>query len=520
MRTINYTIRTALVLTICAFVFSACTDTYEKDIATSNVQTRKLILTPEEYVSIAYDNPQELSEKDIIEVINDFQSIASQFKGEATTKGTNAIQANTISKYYLTNNNTIDRRNITHSIDNSKLNIPIYEVELSKNGNQKDFAIVCGDERAPKVLFYANDYETSSNEDNVGMRYLMEIAKLSSIEDIESIEEIKLLKRDSTLNKVSKELNIPKDQITRDFIKTKITTNENVTTREHNPIGGTTTPSGRILSIIPSMSNIAWHQEAPYNKQIPKGLRADGVGSYYEDNYPVGCANIAIASLFSILQPIMVGVTSNGREILIDWDYITSSRSLNSSSPAKMAEMASSLLRTIYNRTFSDPKYAVIKTYDEDNNPINIKVVTETTTTIQNMINYIKVVATYSGGTNAKFNPNTVLNSLLDQKPVLLFGNGHFVDKNHQPIDDPIYDSTPGHGWLIDGYCLAKKSGQARNDQYWSVNMGWGKNSSYIYFKTQDNFQDCDVTFPYNDEGVNITYYTQEQCMIYNIVKR
>lgn len=37
MRTINYTIRTALVLTICAFVFSACTDTYEKDIATSNV---------------------------------------------------------------------------------------------------------------------------------------------------------------------------------------------------------------------------------------------------------------------------------------------------------------------------------------------------------------------------------------------------------------------------------------------------------------------------------------------------
>lgn len=136
------------------------------------------------------------------------------------------------------------------------------------------------------------------------------------------------------------------------------------------------------------------------------------------------------------------------------------------------------------------------------------------------MINYIKVVATYSGGTNAKFNPNTVLNSLLDQKPVLLFGNGHFVDKNHQPIDDPIYDSTPGHGWLIDGYCLAKKSGQARNDQYWSVNMGWGKNSSYVYFKTQDNFQNCDVTFPYNDEGVNITYYTQEQCMIYNIVKR
>lgn len=106
---------------------SACTDTYEKDIADCNVQSHKLILTPEEYVSIAYDNPQELPEKDIIEIINDFQSIASLFKGEVTTKGANAIQVNIISKYYLTKNNTIDRRNITHSIDNSNLNIPIYE---------------------------------------------------------------------------------------------------------------------------------------------------------------------------------------------------------------------------------------------------------------------------------------------------------------------------------------------------------------------------------------------------------
>ena len=50
--------------------------------------------------------------------------------------------------------------------------------------------------------------------------------------------------------------------------------------------------------------------------------------------------------------------------------------------------------------------------------------------------------------------------------------------------------------------------------------MGWGRYSFKVYFKTENSFKDCDVTFNYNADGsILITYYTQEQNMIYNIVK-
>lgn len=246
------------------------------------------------------------------------------------------------------------------------------------------------------------------------------------------------------------------------------------------------------------------------------------VGSWpYKGKYLVGCANIAIATRLSILQPIMVGETASGRQILIDWDYITSTRSIDSSSPAKMLEMAGSLLRAIYNGTKSEPHFVDATDYDEDSNPIPVKANMETSTSIPNMLNYIKIWTTYQGGEKAKFNPNTVLQSLQNQKPVLLFGIGHFVDNNHQTIDEEPYNISPGHGWLIDGYCMTKKPGQVKSDQYWSVNMGWGRGSSYIYFKTEDNFQDCDITFNYNNiPDVNITYYTQEQYMIFNVEKK
>lgn len=506
-----------ILLTLFAFFSSACIDTYD-DAASNNAPISKLILTPEEYASIAYDVPKELTENEIIDIINDFQSLESQIWNKPITKSSDKSKVSNIKKYYLAYNNDLAKHNTTRSANLSKFDIPIYEVELSKGNSQKDFAIICGDERAPKILFYANDYNISLDKSNIEMKYLMEVAKQSSLADIELIENLKSTKRDSTLNKISKEFNIPLEQITNDFIKTKIKINEDILTREYNPIGGITTPPARIMSMVSPISNIAWHQDEPYNNQMPTGTISIG-GWPSEGRYPVGCANIAIATLLSILQPAMVGETASGRQILIDWDYITTNRSLNYLSPAKMLEMSGSLLRAIYNRTKSEPHFIDIKSFDEDNNPYYVKAVMETSTTTLNMLNYIKIWATYSGGTNTKFNPNTVMQSLQNQKPVLLFGNGHFINDNHQPINEPPYNSTPGHGWLIDGYCITRKAGQTSNDLYWSVNMGWGEGTSCIYFKAQNNFQDCDIAFNY-DGHANIAYYTQEQFMIFNVEKK
>lgn len=65
------------------------------------------------------------------------------------------------------------------------------------------------------------------------------------------------------------------------------------------------------------LSKIGWTQNYPYNIQMPIDQVWDG-RSVYTGNIDVGCANIGVATLFSIVKPSMVGVTASGRQILID----------------------------------------------------------------------------------------------------------------------------------------------------------------------------------------------------------
>lgn len=97
--------------------------------------------------------------------------------------------------------------------------------------------IVCGDERAPKVLLFTENYQFSQPM-NIDMRYLVEIAKLNILSDIKYIEKLKSEKRSSTLDKISQSLNISKEQITEDIIKRNITIIDNSNSREYNPING------------------------------------------------------------------------------------------------------------------------------------------------------------------------------------------------------------------------------------------------------------------------------------------
>lgn len=190
--------------------------------------------------------------------------------------------------------------------------------------------IVCGDERAPKVLLFTENYQFSQPM-NIDMRYLVEIAKLNILSDIKYIEKLKSEKRSSTLDKISQSLNISKEQITEDIIKRNITIIDNSNSREYNPINGidiSKIPS-RIVSMVPPISDIVWHQEAPYNDQMPIGNIWDGHMGTYQGHYLVGCGNIAVATLFSILKPVMVGETATGRQILIDWDYLTAQKQLH-----------------------------------------------------------------------------------------------------------------------------------------------------------------------------------------------
>lgn len=70
------------------------------------------------------------------------------------------------------------------------------------------------------------------------------------------------------------------------------------------------------------------------------------------------------------------------------------------------------------------------------------------------MLEYLQTMTTYSGSTG--FNPELAKQSLQNYNPILLYGNGHYVDNNRLPITKDPYKDKPGHGWIIDGYCTTK----------------------------------------------------------------
>ena len=152
-----------------------------------------MVLTSNEYASIAYDNPKELSEDEITNVIYDFKRINSEFKNNSLQQKKNKPKISIINKYYLTNS-----RNQLRSADSIQINVPIFEVELTNNSGTKDMTIVCGDERAPKVLLFTENYQFSQPMMNIDMRYLVEIVKLNILSDIKYIEKLKSEKRSST----------------------------------------------------------------------------------------------------------------------------------------------------------------------------------------------------------------------------------------------------------------------------------------------------------------------------------
>ena len=188
-------------------ILISCTDKLENTEVNNN-PTNQVVLTSNEYASIAYDNPKELSEDEITNVIYDFKRINSEFKKQFITTKEDKPKISIINKYYLTNS-----RNHSRSADSIQINVPIFEVELTNNSGTKDMTIVCGDERAPKVLLFTENYQFSQPM-NIDMRYLVEIAKLNILSDIKYIEKLKSEKRSSTLDKISQSLNISKEQIT------------------------------------------------------------------------------------------------------------------------------------------------------------------------------------------------------------------------------------------------------------------------------------------------------------------
>ena len=107
-------------------ILISCTDKLENTEVNNN-PTNQVVLTSNEYASIAYDNPKELSEDEITNVIYDFKRINSEFKKQFITTKEDKPKISIINKYYLTNS-----RNHSRSADSIQINVgEFYQFNLS-----------------------------------------------------------------------------------------------------------------------------------------------------------------------------------------------------------------------------------------------------------------------------------------------------------------------------------------------------------------------------------------------------
>lgn len=506
---------------IAPFLFLSCTDSsIVNEFHDKEIENDKIVLTPEEFASIAYDNPQELTPEEISSILVNFQNNI-EVGEEFATRSSKPAKIFIRKKYYITErNNIIEDITNTRSTTSAELIVPIFEVELSTNEGGKSLAVICGDERVPEVLFYVSN-STPHSKIDMEARYLLELSKKNVVLDIQQVEYMKLTRRDSTLKKIAQQLNISPKKISYRDIKDKIITTDEISTRNNNPgnqSNGQSRPQSNVVGFVNSLSKVSWNQNEPYNYGMRIMTIYDGYRSEVEGHLAVGCANVAIGILFSIIKPYMT-LADNQR---VDWDYATSVQSIRFtegypeySSPQDLINMISGLLAQIATATESVPYKEEKELMDVNTGKTYKKsVITQTTTPTINTINYLRGMVNFSGNENYKFNGDQAKQSLFERKPVFLCGSGHIIDNNGN-----IIRQGGGHAWLIDGVIITKRPRQNTSEHYWSVNMGWG-GWSRSYFRTSENLQNCDVVFRTENTGENIAYYTQEMTMLYNITRK
>ncbi len=181
--------KTAFSLFLSILLWSACNDKFDDPIADLNQQQELISLSYEEYISIAYDTPGEISEEQILGLVDQFGEMGTQTKSAAKVSGT------INDKYYLKTGDGVT----TKSTDKGEETIPVYRVNLD-NGENKGMAFVVADERFAKVMAYIPKID-DTDFSQTGAEDMLALSEASVLFELERYNKIKDSLRDITLEK-------------------------------------------------------------------------------------------------------------------------------------------------------------------------------------------------------------------------------------------------------------------------------------------------------------------------------
>ena len=283
-------------------LLASCNDEEGLDLHNKPIESNSIVLSPDEYISIAYDNPRVITPDEAKQLALDFGVNRVQTRGNE----------NIVVKFRSSFNIEEKGSNaVTRSVTDKSILLPVYEMEIVSDAG-KGLAYVSADERVAKVMAYLPKVNLEDTAKIIGAKAMLGLSEQSLLEEAKHYEKMKLEFRDETLKRISKELNVA--AVNFNEIKDRILVEDCLDSRAtpQDPAGNAIGWAGFFCMAT------NWDQEPVYNDLLEKAYCAPNVGK--EPVYkavPAGCSVVAMAQIMASLEP---NLTIDG--IKIDWEAL------------------------------------------------------------------------------------------------------------------------------------------------------------------------------------------------------
>lgn len=436
-------------------VFCSCTD---NDCITDEREDL-LTLTPEEYMSVAYDTPKEISEKQALDFVAGFDS-------NSNTRAASLKPSVTKKLYWETS---------VESAENKNTRMPVYEIALG-NGDDGGFALVSADERNPCVIAYSLKGELSDSVENAGMAMMLQESKSALYKDFLRLNHIRDTYREKTLSKLRKYFGV--EDIRFEDIQDKITVS-NVQSRS-----GKVYPTGELIDSIDNRIFVTWQQGAPYNDLLD--LPKDPYSKYSRNQ--LGCVATAVAQILSYYE---TPNTVYGCQL--NWKLLKESRTVSTVSSADKKNQVANLCKHV--------AYGIGTVWNNAG---------DGSSNMKNAYSYLNSLGIiFDAGKNYGgygMDAALIVASLREYQPVLISGFASVTRSN---------GTGGGHCWILDGFQMRRQSTATTTrstiksyDTYIHANFGWAgicdgyylvdRGTTNLVFETSEMTFNSDVRlYPY-----------------------
>lgn len=442
-------------LSIAAIAFASCKqqDMSEEVIGGGHL-TNFIVLTPEEYASVAYSNDNELSMDEVLAITKSFVEDTEAPVGEKTRNNENASYS-IAKKIEIASPQT--RSGIKSSLNAYYVNVV--------SGDSRGIALVSGDRRFPEVLSFCPKAKVEDFTNHEGAFIMSEISKQTMRDQVSYYEYLRDSLEEKTLEKISQKYGINDVNFSEIENKIAIYVDNASNTR------GTVDPIGTLVSKIGPFTNTAWDQGDPYNNLLPETDIEEFQGYPNYGRFPTGCVVVVGAQILAYYQPTVVAYGVN-----MNWSLLLQSPYIFTGEYTKINQVAN-LMKYIGEETGTF--------YNEDGG----------NTSVESLTSFLNRYGITMDGAVNGLNVSRIKVSLDAVRMVVASGRLSSATKG-------------GHSWLFDGYQIRRKNTREilkSNHIYVHANMGWGGTATGYYIVGDD--QSLQIDTPNGLYNTNLKIY-------------